>query len=223
MIKTMLPKLIERREDRARPVGRGDSERHQGASRQFGLSETKGALVSQVAKDSAAEKAGIKVGDVIVRYNGHDVPGCPPPAQLGRGDDAGHGGEDRGRPPGQGGDADGHDRQAGGRPRRRAAPGTEGAGVLSKLGLGVQTLTPDLAKQLGVEAAKGVVITDVAEGSLASLAGLQKGDVIVEADRQPVANADALEQVLAKAKDKSNVLLLINRQGGSLFVVLQMK
>jgi serine protease Do len=104
-----------------------------------------------------------------------------------------------------------------------AAPSEEGASMLSKLGLSAQTLTPDLAKQLGIEAEKGVVITDVNEGSLASLAGLHKGDVIVEADRQSVSNVDELEQVLAKAKDKDNVLLLVKKQGGSLFVVLQMK
>ena len=70
---------------------------------------------------------------------------------------------------------------------------------------------------------KGVAITDVGEGSLASLAGLQKGDVIVEADRQPVAKVDDLEQALAKAKNQSQVLLRVARQGGSLFVVLQLK
>ena len=57
----------------------------------------------------------------------------------------------------------------------------------------------------------------------ASLAGLQPGDVIVTADRQPVSSVAELEQVLAKAKDKSQVLLRITRQGQSLFVVLQMK
>ena len=47
--------------------------------------------------------------------------------------------------------------------------------------------------------------------------------MIVEADHQSVATVDELEQVLAKAKDKGQVLLRIKRQGGSLFVVLQMQ
>jgi len=103
------------------------------------------------------------------------------------------------------------------------SPSAESSDVLSKLGLTVQTLTPGLAKQLGVEADKGAVITDVDEGSLAGLAGLQKGDVIVQADHQPVESDDQLQQVLAKAKDKDSVLLLVKRQKGSFFVAMQMK
>ena len=99
-----------------------------------------------------------------------------------------------------------------------ATPSEEG-GALSKLGLAVQTLTPDLAKQFGVQGAEGAIITDVQEGSPASLAGLQPGDVIVEADRQKVASADDLQEALNKAKDKES-LLLIKRKGASLFVVL---
>ena len=90
-----------------------------------------------------------------------------------------------------------------------------------KLGFSVQTLTPELAKQFGLGVDKGVVITDVADGSLAALAGLRAGDVIVEADHQPVANIGEFERALARNKD--GILLRINRQGGSLFVVMQKK
>jgi S1-C subfamily serine protease len=98
-----------------------------------------------------------------------------------------------------------------------------GSSLVSKLGLAVQTLTPDLAKQLGVNVKKGVVITAVNVSSLASLAGLQKGDVIVEADHQHITNVDDLEQVLSKAQNKNQVLLRVARSGVSLFVVLRMK
>ena len=70
----------------------------------------------------------------------------------------------------------------------------------------------------GVE--HGVLITNVALGSPASLAGLQSEDVIVEADRRRVTSVADLEQTLAKAKDKSQVLLRVTRRGGSLFVVI---
>lgn len=104
-----------------------------------------------------------------------------------------------------------------------AIPSEIGANPLTKLGLKVETLTPDLANRLGANEQKGVVITGVTEGSLASLAGLQKGDVIVEAEHQAVSSVDELEQVLAKATSKSQVLLRGRRQGGSLFIVLQLK
>ena len=103
-----------------------------------------------------------------------------------------------------------------------ATPSEEG-GALSKLGMSVQTLTPDLAKQFGIRGAEGAVITDVEEGGPASLAGLQPGDVIVEADRQKVASAGDLQEALDNAKDKDTVLMLIKRKGASLFVVIRMK
>jgi len=222
MIKSMLPKLLKGEKIVRGQLGVIIQNVTKDLAKQFNLSEAKGVLVSQVNKGSPAEAAGIKVGDVIVRYDGQDVqdvrhlrnlvagtaPGTKVKIEIMR----------DGKPQtltatiGQ---------QSG--ETLAAAPSEEGATMLSKLGLSVQTLTPDLAKQLGVEAEKGVVITDVSEGSLASLAGLQKGDVIVEADHQAVASAGELEQVLAKAKDKDNVLLLVNRQGASVFVVLQMK
>jgi serine protease Do len=222
MIKVMLPKLIKGEKIIRGQLGVMIQEMTKDLAKQFGLSEPKGVLVGQVNKDSPAEKAGLKAGDVIVRYDGqaatsvrqvrdlvaNTLPGAKVKIEIIR---------------------DGKEKtvtatignQAA--ETTAAAPSQEGASLLSKLGLTVQTLTPDLAKQLGVETEKGVAITNVGEGSLAELAGLQKGDVIVEADRQPVATVDELEQALAKAKDKSQVLLRVARQGGSLFVVLQMK
>jgi len=223
LIKTLLPRLIKGEKITRGQLGVVIQEITKDLAKQFGLSETKGVLVSQVNKDSPAEKAGIKVGDVIVRYDGKDaedvrhlrnlVAATAPGTKVKIGIIRNGKEETLTATIGQ--------QEA--ETTTAAGPSPEGADVLTKLGLSVQTLTPDLAKQLGVEAEKGVVITDVSEGSLASLAGLQKGDVIVEADRQPVSSADELEQVLVKDKDKDNVLLLVKRQGASVFVVLQMK
>jgi serine protease Do len=223
MIKTMLPTLIKGKTIVRGQLGVVIQEITKDLAAQFGLSEPKGALVSQVNKGSAADKAGIKVGDAIIRYDGHDVqdvrhlrdlvaattPGTTVKIEVIR---------------------DGKTqtvsaaigKQEGG-PAAAAEPSAEGADVLGKLGLSAQTLTPDLAKQLGVEAEKGVAITDVEEGSVAALAGLHKGDVIVEADHQSVDSEEELQRVLGKAKDRDSVLLLVKRQGGSLFVVMQMK
>ena len=71
---------------------------------------------------------------------------------------------------------------------RGRTPTSQGQG---KLGLALQTLTPDVAASLGIErGTKGAVITDVVAGSPAEQAGLRPGDVIVEVDRRPVASAD---------------------------------
>jgi serine protease Do len=100
-----------------------------------------------------------------------------------------------------------------------AEPSKEGKLALAKFGLTVQTLTPELAKQLDIQTA-GVVITLVEEGSVASLANLQPGDVILEAGHQKVSTVEELEQALAKVKDKGSVLLLVNHGGTPVFVVL---
>ena len=222
MIKVMLPKLIKGEKITRGQLGVMIQDLTADLAKQFGLSEPKGVLVGQVNKDSAAEKAGIKAGDVIIRYDSQEaasvrqvrnlvastLPGTKVKIEIMR-----DGKEETLTA------TIGHQTAE----TLTAASPEAGASELSKLGLTVQTLTPDLAKQLGVKVEKGVAITDVGEGRLASLAGLQNGDVIVEANRQPVASVDDLEQALAKVKNEDRVLLRVTRPAGSLFVVLQMK
>jgi serine protease Do len=93
----------------------------------------------------------------------------------------------------------------------------------SALGLTVQTLTKDLAKQFDVTESEGVVVTDVAEGSLAAEKGLQHGDVITEVDRVPVHNAEEFKAAMDKADAKKGVLIFLKHNGGSTFVVLKEK
>jgi len=220
MIKAMLPRLLKGQKIVRGQLGVAIQNVTQDLAKHLGLSEAKGVVVSQVTKASPAEEAGMKIGDVIVRYEGSAVddvrqlrnlvaetaPGTKAKIEIIR---------------------DGKEQtltvKIGRQSEEMAAAGTpseEGATMLSKLGISAQTLTPDLAKQLGIEVEQGVVITDVQEGSTASLAGLQKGDVIVEADRQKVASVSDLENILAKAKD--TVLLLVNHKGVTVFVVLQL-
>jgi serine protease Do len=90
-------------------------------------------------------------------------------------------------------------------------------------GLTVQTLTKDLAKQFDIGETEGVVVTDVADGSLAAEKGLQHGDVITEVDRVPVHNAEEFKAAMDKADAKKGVLIFLKHNGGSTFVVLKEK
>ncbi|MGD0838569.1 MAG: Do family serine endopeptidase [Polyangia bacterium] len=218
MIKQMLPRLI-----RGEKIVRGQlgvliQDMTKTLAKQFGLSEAKGVLVSQVNKGSPAEKAGIRPGDVIIRYGGKDlanvrqlrnmVANTPPDSKATL--SLVRNGKEQSMSVTIG-------VQAGGEPE---ASGPRSTDQLTKLGLTVQNLTPKAAKGLGLDVQEGVLITDVAEGSPASLTGLQKGDVIVEADRKHIANVGDLAQVLDKTKASGQILLRIVRQGGSLFVVI---
>jgi S1-C subfamily serine protease len=92
---------------------------------------------------------------------------------------------------------------------------SEGAG---KLGIAVQPLTPEITRQLGLRSGtSGLVISDVDPSGPAAEAGIQPGDVIVEANRQPVRSGADLQRALAKG---GQVVLLINRQGRTSFVTI---
>jgi serine protease Do len=91
------------------------------------------------------------------------------------------------------------------------------AGILS--GVTVDDLAPEVARQLGFEGS-GVVVTRVAPNSAAAEAGLQRGDVIQEVNRQEVTNVTSFRAAVEAAGDDS-VLLLVTSRGGSHFVVIE--
>jgi serine protease Do len=90
-----------------------------------------------------------------------------------------------------------------------------------KIGLGLQTLTPDVASSLGLDkGTRGAVITDVVPGSPAAEAGLKPGDVIVEVDRKAVASSEEAVGAL-RAPQKNGHLLRIRGAGGTRFVTVK--
>ena len=93
---------------------------------------------------------------------------------------------------------------------------------MNQLGLEIASLSSEVARQLGVEATEGVVITSVASGSPAAEAGLSPGMVIVEANRTKVNSPEEFAQALAAAgEDSDSVLLLVRSERGSQFVVIR--
>lgn len=182
------------------------------------LKDGKGALVAQVQKDSPAEKAGLKEGDVIVEFNGVPV------------EDAG---SFRARvastKPGtrvklmviRNGERKEIEVEIGKRPPEEGVK-VEGDTVSSSnLGITGQTLTPDLAREFGYEGEKGVIITEVEPGSPGDRAGLRSGDLIIEVNRKPVTNVNEFNTAVKETpKDKKGVLLKVKRGDGSLYVVV---
>src|SRR5262249_51468062 len=89
-----------------------------------------------------------------------------------------------------------------------------------KLGLSLQELTPELAKQLGVQNEKGVVVTEVKPDSPAAQAGLVPGDGIREASRMPVQALQDIERGLARGQDPNQILLRVEREGSQRYIVI---
>ena len=184
------------------------------------LKETRGALVANVIENAPAEKAGIKRGDLIVSINEKKIEN-PRQLSLTAAD----------LKPGSiakvGIIRDGKKRVVKLQVAKLPVSSEERAkaskpALQKQLGIDGQNLTPELRKQIGAKAEKGVVISNVLPDSPAAIAGLRRGDVIVEANRKAIANMDQLREALKKGENKGN-LLVIERRGTTRYVVLEGK
>jgi len=184
-----------------------------GLARSFGLKQTQGALVSDVTPDSPAARAGLKRGDVIAAYDGHDIQAAHQlPALVA----ATAIGKTVTLKVVRNGESQTLSVTIAEMPAQVATSGpSPGA---ADLGVTVSNITPDLARRFALNDTTGVVVTGVADGSAASDVGLQPGDVIREVDRKPVHNVAEYDQALAHASDR--VLFLVDRQGQRFFVAL---
>ena len=101
-------------------------------------------------------------------------------------------------------------------PREQGPPEDVG-----KLGLQVQDITREISERLHLGDAKGVIVTDVADNSIAAAQGIEREDVITEVDGKPVTNVRSFREALGKADPKRGVLLYLDRQGSKTFAVLK--
>ena len=189
---------------------------------QFKIHGTKGAVVNQVTKDAPADKAGLKVGDIITRINGKPVDDTRQLRNLIASTDPGakveltivRDGKDRALTVTVGELPDAGNQTA-------SAAGSSGDEHTGRFGLAVEPLTNTAARELGVEPGVGVLIESVETDSPAEEVGIHPGDLIVEVNRVRVANV--VEFNAAMQKTGSKVLLLIKTKEASRFVVLSAK
>jgi serine protease Do len=191
----------------------------------LGLKQAHGAIVSSVAPGSAAERAGVKRGDVIESFNGQTVHDTN--TLRNRVAEAG---------PGSTAELvivrDGSEKKVSvkldeANPEKLARGRGDGesdspaADDKAALGVSVAPLTPELRERTRApKDAQGLVVEDVNPDGRAAAAGVQPGDVIEEVNRQPVKSVDDLRAALKKTTDKP-ALLLINRQGNDIFVTVR--
>jgi serine protease Do len=188
-------------------------------AKSLSLKENKGALVAQVVAGSPAEKAGIEQGDVIVEFGGKevadskDLPLIVATTPVGK-------------------DVTVKLLRNGQVTARQVKVGEmeeKGAKVSSvpashkSLGITVQNLTPEIARQLGLKKETGVVIAGLEPGSPAEEAGIQTGDVIQQVNRKPVKNVEDFVQKVETAKNQDSILLLLQRGQNNLFAAVTVK
>ena len=185
----------------------------------FKLGDRKGALVSKVEPGGPADEAGIRRGDVIVEFNGRPIEQME---ELPRNVAETAVGTKVELVVLREGQRKKLEVTVGRFPEEAAVAGAETpkeSQSAEAFGLRVQDLTPEVARQLGVEEGEGVVVTQVLRGSPAASAGLRRGDVILEVDRKAVGNAAELQQRLGEAE--KGALLLVRRGENTLFMAMQ--
>lgn len=189
-------------------------------ARTFGLPEAQGALINKVSPGSAAERAGLKVGDVILKVNGREVrdhrhltfliafqqPGKTIPVQVMRqkrilkrkltlqvwqAQANTHNTYDQSAP--------------------QTAPSDQ-------LGLALAPLKPADAKQLGIPKHTGMRVTKLSPDSIAQQNGLRVGDIILEVNRTPLRSSSQLKSILSRMTPGENVLLRVQRGDAVMFL-----
>jgi Do/DeqQ family serine protease len=183
----------------------------------FGLPNAAGVLISDVMKDSPAEAAGMRAGDVIVEFTGAGIkevsdlqrrvaavePGKPAALTVIR---------DRRLTPltVRIGEQPSDEVQVAAGPREE------------RLGLTVEPLTAEAAERFNLSVRTGVVVTAVKPGSAGADAGIRPGDAILEVNRRPVTSVESFRDLVAAVKPGDLVPVYVQRGGGgNEYVVLK--
>ena len=186
----------------------------------FAAPEGKGALVGGVSPDSPGAKAGLQKGDVIEEIDGQEVSGVNELrlriASTAPGTTVHlkvlHNGQSRDVAVTLG--------QLPEKANEGPLSGDESEGTPMK-GVQVDELTPQLRRELDLgPSVHGVIVTDVSPDSPAGDAGLRRGDVIEEVNRQPVESVAEFRRALRRS-GKQSLVLLVNRDGNTTFVVVE--
>lgn len=186
----------------------------------LGLPSTQGAIVSMVERDSPAERAGLRAGDVIVEFGGKAI-----------GDGTELATQVVGTPAGSKVPVTFYRNKA----RQTATVvveelaldnetrrGREGEQSARGFGLSLVDLTADIARQLSLApGVTGALVETVEPFSAAASAGIGRGDVITEVNRQPVRSAADAARLLRAVETGQTAFVLLNRRGNQVFVKMQ--
>ncbi len=187
----------------------------------LGLKSREGALVPQVVAGSAADRAGIKPGDVIVSIDGkavqkaHDLP-----IRVAR-----HAPGDKVK---IGLIRDGKHKlltvkveaMTDEETASNAHPNRDKSKI--RLGMVVDNLTPDLAARLQTRAKKGIVVQQLQRGMPAARAGIQRGDVIYRINGKDVNNVSSFSKLAKQFKPGEVLRVMLDRRGDQVFALVKL-
>jgi serine protease Do len=176
-------------------------------------------LVTEVAEKSPAAEAGIKIGDIIVEFNGkpvpksHEFPGVIADLAPGQKITLKFFRDKKEQSVGVRIGELTDDSEAN-QPSEARDP---------DLGLRVQRITPEAARRLGLSSAKGVLVVEVQPGSPADLVGIEPADVIREVNQRAVTNVKEFERATRQGRRGDRILLLVQRGDNAVFFAVKRK
>ncbi len=181
----------------------------------FGLNSPRGALISQVVPGSPAEKGGLLPGDVVIEFNGRIVESADDlPAMVAQ------------TPAGETVELSVVRNRQPLKVRIRLESMPDNATRLmprsssGNWGMELTDLTPELARQLGVEAGGGVLITTIYPDGQADRAGLSRGDIILSVNQQKVRSVQDFSRIVAAMPEGTRLVLLVQRGSETFWVPL---
>jgi serine protease Do len=188
----------------------------------FGYDSRDGVLIGDVDPASPAGKAGLRSGDIVLKYDGEPVkkaddlrmrvantkPGDKVDLEVYRD-----------------GKTKTIDVTIGELEAEDVAENHPGGAQTDQgAGMTVRTLTPDIAQQLGLDGdVKGAVVTDVEAFGPAADAGIRQGDVIVQVQNAPVKSAEELRRELGKQDLEKGVRVIVLSGGSRRFAMIKSK
>ena len=184
-------------------------------AKSFNAKDTKGVLISDVIGESPAAKAGLKPGDILLEFDGKKVEA---PADLQRTVGLAQPGQEAKMKVWRDQGEKTIDIKIGEAPDDKETPARPSRVAPSTLGLEVRPIMPEIARQLNLKSNDGVIVARVDEGSAAGDAGVQRGDVIREINRQKVRSMADYERLTKDVKEGDRLTVLLQRGQMSLYV-----
>ncbi|CCQ92045.1 Serine protease Do [Nitrospina gracilis 3/211] len=180
----------------------------------FNLKSFEGALVGDVIPGGPAEAAGIKRGDVIVRFGKEKVDTMESLPKI-----------VAATPPGEAVDVkiirDGKPMNISVTIAVLKDEETKVA-ALDPLGIQTQDITPELMQSMNLETTEGVLVSDVTPGESGGEAGLRRGDIITEVNRKPVTNVQDYQSAVRGLKSGDTALMLVKRGGTTIYIAVKL-
>jgi serine protease Do len=237
LAKQVLPQLQSKGKVARGYLGVSVSEMTPDLAQGFGLPEkTQGALVQQVVPKTPAAKAGIKEGDVVVALNGKPIrssseltrsvviipPGGKAQLTVLRGSEkkditvtVAQRPEEEVLARGEGEPGEGPGEAEGGAQAKSPKE--------AKLGLKLADLTAERAKQMGLEGTSGVLVAEVSQDGPAARAGIERGDLILEVNRQPVSRPAQVVDLVKKMKAGQVAVLRVRRGKDAIYLPVRIE